>query len=92
MRVSITFTIKPGIRVPVVTSSHLYDAYRLYCPFHTAENNGVCGSVDRVSASGLEGRRFESRQRQEIVGSFIVKFPEYFQTFVYILAKLSLYV
>ena len=47
------------------------------------------GSVDRVSDSGFRGRRFESRRRQ-ILFLFIEKFTEYVQTFIYILARLSL--
>ena len=91
LRVSVTctFTIKHGTHVPVVTCSHLYDAYRSKCPFHTTDCKGVRGSVDRVLASGSRGRRFESRRRQ-ILFLFIEKFTEYFQTFIYILAKLSL--
>ena len=66
LRVSVTcdFTIKHGTHVPVVTCSHLYDAYRLYCPFNTTDCKGVRGSVDRVLDSGIRGRRFESRRRQ----------------------------
>ena len=39
--------------------------------------------------SGIRGRRFESRRRQ-ILFLFIEKFTEYIQTFIYILARLSL--
>ena len=49
----------------------------------------VRGSVDRVLDSGFRGRQFESRRRQ-ILFLFIEKFTEYFQTFIYILARLSL--
>ena len=45
--------------------------------------------MDRVSDSRFRGRRFESRRRQ-ILFLFIEKFTEYFQTFIYILARLSL--
>ena len=45
--------------------------------------------MDRVSDSGFRGRRFESRRRQ-ILFLFIEKFTEYVQTFIYILARLSL--
>ena len=57
VNVTCTFTIKHGTHVPVVTYSHLYDACRLLCPFHTTDCKGVRGSVDRVSASGLRVRR-----------------------------------
>ena len=45
--------------------------------------------MDRVSDSRFKGRRFESRRRQ-ILFLFIEKFTKYFQTFIYILAGLSL--
>ena len=83
LRVSVTctFTIKHGTHVPVVTCSHLYDAYRLKCPFNTTDCKGVRGSVDSVSDCGFGvGRYF----------LFTEKFTEYFQTFIYILARLSL--
>ena len=91
LRVSMTctFTIKHGTHVPVVTCSQLYDAYRLLCPFNTTNCKGVRGSVDRALESRFSGRRFESRRRQ-ILFLFIEKFTEYIQTFIYILARLSL--
>ena len=39
--------------------------------------------MDRVSASGFRGRRFESQRRQNFF-LFIDKFTNYFQTFIYI--------
>ena len=57
--------------------------------FNTTDCKGVRASVDRVSDSGFKGRRFESRRRQ-ILFLFIEKFTEYDQTFIYILAGLSL--
>ena len=91
LRVSVTctFTIKHGTHVPIATCSHLYDAYRLLCPFNTIDCKGVRGSMDRVSDSGFMGRQFESRRRQKLLFFFIEKFTEYVQTFIYILAWLS---
>ena len=59
-------------------------------PFNTTDCKGLRGSVDRVSDSRFKGRRFESRRRQILFFLFIEKFTEYFQTFIYILARLSL--
>ena len=66
LRVSVTctFTIKHCTHVPIATCSHLYDAYRLYCPFNTTDCKDLRGSVNRVSDSGFRGREFESRSRQ----------------------------
>ena len=47
--------------------------------------------MDRASDSRFRGRRFESR-RQQILFLFIEKFTEYLETFIYILARLSLWV
>ena len=47
--------------------------------------------MDRASDSRFRGRRFESRRRQ-ILFLFIEKFTEYLQTFIYILARLSVWV
>ena len=82
LRVSVTctFTIKHGTHVPVVTCAVVT---------YTTDCKGVRGSVDRVSDSRFKGRRFESRCRQ-ILFLFIEKFTEYFQIFIYILARLSL--
>ena len=76
--------------VIVVTCSHVSIILRFshhVLPYY----NCVCGSVDRVSrsSSGFEGWRFDTATADNFV-LFIVKIPEYIQTFIYILAKLSL--
>ena len=62
--------------------------YMTRIDYNTTDCKRVRGSVDRVLDSGFRGRRFESRRRQ-ILFSFIEKFTEYIQTFIYILARLS---
>ena len=63
------------------------------CPFDISVGVGVfVMGLSQISSffSRIRGRRFESRRRQILFFLFIEKFTEYLQTFIYILARLSL--
>ena len=91
LRVSVTctFTIKHSTHVPIVTCSHLYNAYRLYCHFNTTDCKGVLVQwiECRTPDSGADGSNHGVGRYFFL---FTEKFTEYFQTFIYILARLSL--